>query len=296
MAFENPLLDWQWEELKREVLEEASRTLVGRRFLHVWGPLKPGLQYLKTGRFARDNFGELQMVSDVDPASVHPEKEDLLPVPMIFKDFIYAYRDIEYAREHGIPVDPTIAIRAAHFCADSEDDLVFNGRRDMGLEGLLGVRGRNVLAMGDWDQPGGAYRDVTAAIIVLLEHNFHGPYAMVVSPRTYHQLSVAHRGAAVLEIDPISRLVGAGVFMTVAVPEHAAVIVSTGKQNFDLAVTEDLTVSQMPPVNKNHPFRVHESLALRIKRPEAIAVIEKGAAAAKARPDAAAGGRPRRRK
>ncbi|HXI03674.1 MAG TPA: family 1 encapsulin nanocompartment shell protein [Candidatus Saccharimonadales bacterium] len=275
MSFENPFLDWQWEELKREVLEEASRTLVGRRFLSIWGPLKPGLQYLKTGRFARDHFGELHMVSDVDPNSVQPEREDIVPVPMIFKDFIYAYRDVEYAREHGIPVDPTIAIRAAHFCADSEDELIFNGNADLGLDGLLSVKGRHVIPMGDWNTSGSAYGDVTKAIDILLEHNFHGPYAMVVAPSMYHQLSRAHRGAAFLEIDPISRLIAGGIFMSVAVPETAAVIVSTGKQNFDLAVTEDLTVTYMPPVSKNHPCRVHESLVLRIKRPEAIAVIEK---------------------
>jgi uncharacterized linocin/CFP29 family protein len=275
MSFENPFLDWQWEELKREVLEEASRTLVGRRFLSIWGPLKPGLQYLKTGRFARDHFGELHMVSDVDPNSVQPEREDIVPVPMIFKDFIYAYRDVEYAREHGIPVDPTIAIRAAHFCADSEDELIFNGNADLGLDGLLSVKGRHVIPMGDWNTSGSAYADVTKSIDILLEHNFHGPYAMVVAPSTYHQLSRAHRGAAFLEIDPISRLIAGGIFMSVAVPETAAVIVSTGKQNFDLAVTEDLTVTYMPPVSKNHPCRVHESLVLRIKRPEAIAVIER---------------------
>jgi uncharacterized linocin/CFP29 family protein len=274
MSFENPLHDWQWEELKREVYEEATRTLVGRRFIHVWGPLKPGLQFLKTGRFARDNFGEMAMVSDVDPTSVHPEKEDLLPVPMIFKDFIYAYRDVEYAKEHGIPVDPTIAIRAAHFCADSEDDLVFNGRKDLEMEGLLTVKGRHVVPMSDWSVFGNAYNDVTQAIDILLDHNFHGPYAMVVSPHTYHKLSIAHKGAAVLEIDPILKLCTAGVFMTPALKVGAAVIVSTGKQNFDLAVCEDLTISYMPPVNKNHPFRLHESIALRIKRPEAIATIE----------------------
>ncbi len=281
MAFENPLHDWQWDELKREVVEEASRTLVGRRFLSIWGPLKPGLQYLKTGRFARDRFGELQMVSDVDPNSVQPEREDIVPVPMIFKDFIYAYRDVEYAREHGIPMDPTIAIRAAHFCADSEDDLVFNGNKELGLEGLLTVKGSHAVPMSNWDLAGNAFKDVTRAIDILLENNFHGPYALVVSPGTYHQLSSAHRGAAFLEIDPISRLIPAGIFMSVSVPESAAVIVSTGKQNFDLAVTEDLTLSYMPPVSKNHPYRVHESLVLRIKRPEAIAVIRRAGSAGK---------------
>jgi uncharacterized linocin/CFP29 family protein len=194
---------------------------------------------------------------------------------MIFKDFIYAYRDVEYAREHGIPVDPTIAIRAAHFCADSEDHLIFNGNEDLGLAGLLTARGRHVLPMGDWNVAGNAYRDVTKAIENLLDNNFHGPYAMVVAPRRFHKLSSAHPGASFLDIDPISRLMTAGVFMSVAVPDSSAVIVSTGKQNFDLAVTEDLTLAYMPPVSKNHPYRVHESLVLRIKRPEAIAVVER---------------------
>ncbi|MCK6529002.1 bacteriocin family protein [Myxococcota bacterium] len=272
--FTNPLLDWQWEEIKREVVEEIARTLVGRRFIHIWGPLKPGLQYLKTGRFARDNMGEMGMVSDFDPAASHPEREDLLPVPMIYKDFIYHFRDIHYAREHGIPVDPTVAIRAAHFCADSEDHLIFNGNAAFRQEGLLTVEGRNRVERGDWTRFGQAYRDVTRAIEILLNKNLHGPFALVVSPRIYFQLAQAHEAAPVLELDTIGRLCTAGVFQSPVIPDATAVLVSTGKQNFDLAVTQDASVTYMPPVNMNHPFRVHESLALRIKRPEAICTFE----------------------
>lgn len=272
--FTNPLLDWQWEELKREVVEEISRTLVGRRLIHVWGPLKPGLQYLKTGRFARDIMGEMGMVSDFDPAASHPEREDLLPIPMIYKDFIYSFRDIYYAREHGIPIDPTIAIRAAHFCADSEDHLVFNGHPEFHQEGLLTVEGRNKVPRGDWSAFGAAYKDVTRAIDLLLAKNLHGPFAMVVSPRTYFQVTQAHEHAPTLELDSISRLCTAGVFQSPVIPDRTGVLVSTGKQNFDIAIAEDATITYMPPVNMNHPFRLHESLVLRIKRPEAICTFE----------------------
>ena len=51
-------------------------------------------------------------------------------------------------------------------------------------------------------------------------------------------------------------------------------ILATGSQNFDLAVAQDLTVAYLGPDKMNHPYRVLESVYLRIKRPGAICTLE----------------------
>jgi uncharacterized linocin/CFP29 family protein len=80
----------------------------------------------------------------------------------------------------------------------------------------------------------------------------------------------------VLEIDQIAKLCSDGVFQTHVLPERTAVLVSTGDQNFDIAVAEDLTLSYLGPREMNYAFRVYESLVLRVKRPKAIATIKIG--------------------
>src|SRR5690606_5354050 len=40
----NPLSDEQWAHLKAEIVREARRTLVARRFLGIYGPLGAGIE------------------------------------------------------------------------------------------------------------------------------------------------------------------------------------------------------------------------------------------------------------
>ena len=65
-----------------------------------------------------------------------------------------------------------------------------------------------------------------------------------------------------------------GVFQSTIVGDDRAVIVSTGRQNFDLAVAQDLTVAYLGAEKMNHPFRVFESVYLRIKRHSSICTLE----------------------
>ena len=81
-------------------------------------------------------------------------------------------------------------------------------------------------------------------------------------------------GTGVLEINQVRELVTAGVYQTPALTEHQAVLVSTGPQNMDLAIAQDFVTAFLGPERMNLPFRVLESLALRIKRPESICALE----------------------
>ena len=52
-----------------------------------------------------------------------------------------------------------------------------------------------------------------------------------------------------------------------------SLVVEAGAQNMDLAVGADLRVAYLGNQELDHLFRVLESVALRLKRPEAVAVI-----------------------
>jgi uncharacterized linocin/CFP29 family protein len=77
-----------------------------------------------------------------------------------------------------------------------------------------------------------------------------------------------------MEIEYIRQIITQGVYFSSVIPDGKILVASTGVQNFDLAVAQDLKTAYLGAQNMNHPFRVFETVVLRIKRPGSICVIE----------------------
>jgi uncharacterized linocin/CFP29 family protein len=274
MASGNPLSDEQWKHIQSEVVREARRTLVGRRFIGLYGPLGAGLESVRLEEYGPDKDAEIELVGRHDQDPIVAVSETYVRVPIIYKDFVLHWRDVELSRKLGAPLDASRAIRAAHFVADREDQLLFNGDQRFGIKGLLNVPGRSKVKRGDWTKFGVAYADVVGATEVLLGDNHHRPFALAVSAKDYARLIRLREGQFAPEMDAILRLCDDGVFTSPAIPDGSAVLLSTGDQNFDVAVAEDLSVTFLGERDQDYPFRVYESLVLRIKRPKAICTIE----------------------
>lgn len=270
----NPLTSEQFAHMQAEVVREARRTLVARRFIGIFGPLGAGIESVSLERYGPDKDAELDLIGRADPDPILPLHETYVRIPILFKDFVIHWRDVELSRKLGAPLDASRAIRAAHFVADREDELLFNGDEGYEISGLLNAEGRNTVKRGDWSKYGQAYQDVVAATELLLEHNHHRPFALAVSPRDYARLVRQREGEFAPELDAILRLCDDGVYTSPAVPDGKSVLVSTGDQNFDIAIAEDLSVSFLGERDQDYPFRVYECLVLRIKRPKAICTIE----------------------
>jgi uncharacterized linocin/CFP29 family protein len=129
------------------------------------------------------------------------------------------------------------------------------------------------MPLGDWSQVGTALQTVSAAIERLVEAGFYGPYCLVVSPHLYAKLARFVENSGVSEVGHIRELCTDGVFRTSVLPQNRAVLVSTGPQNFDLAVAQDFRVAYLGAEQMNHPFRVFECAVLRIKRAQAICTL-----------------------
>lgn len=274
MTEKSPLSPEQLEFLQQEIVREARRTLVGRRLIGLYGPLGAGIATVAVEHYGADEDAEIELMGKTDPKPVVGQSEGVLRVPILYKDFVLHWRDVSFAKKLGAPLDASRAIRAAHAVADREDILVFNGDARIGHMGLLNAKGRGSVPRSDWSKFGNAYRDIVRATEVLLAHNHHRPFALAVSAQDYARLIQQREGQFAPELDSIARLCDDGVFNSPTIPEGKAVVLSTGDQNFDVAVTEDLTISYLGERDQDYPFRVYECLALRIKRPTAICTIE----------------------
>lgn len=269
-----PLTAQEWAILDDTVVAVARRILVGRRFLDVFGPLGAGLQNVEYHMFGPTGEAVVSILGEEDANPIQPIMRVYEHIPMIHKDFILFWRDLENARRLGIPLDVGAAAAAAAHVAQKEDDLIMNGNASYNFKGLLTVQGAHHVDTGDWGDAGSAFRSVAAAVQTLIGDGFYGPYAVVVNPVAFAQMQRVYECSGVLEIEHIRQLVQGGVFQTQAIHDRPGVVISLGPQHLDLAVAQDIITGYLGAEGMNHPFRVFETIALRIKRPQAICVLD----------------------
>lgn len=270
---DSPLSESQWKDMDEIVVEMAKRQLIGRRFIDIYGPLGEGVQTVSNDVYDETYEGGISLRGDTLQLS-QPTRRVNLSMPLLYKDFVLYWRDVEQAKTLGMPVDFSAAANAAAQCARMEDNLIFNGLGQFDLPGLMNVKGRLTHIRGDWMESGNAFADVVEAINKLQQMGHTGPYAMALSPELYSLLHRVHKGTNVLEIEHVRELVKDGVFQTPAIKGKAGVIVATGRHNLDLAVAEDFDTAFLGDEQMNHLFRVYESVVLRIKRPTAICTLD----------------------
>ncbi len=274
---DSPLGPRDWDQIDATVVEVARRMLVGRRILPVFGPMGAGIQDVDYDVFTGTGPAKIALHGEEETSLVRAQRRIHENIPLIYKDFLIFWRDIETTRQMGTPLDVSAAAAAASFVAEKEDSLIFTGlaEGDCNYEGLLNAAGRNTLAARDWSQAGNGFQDVVDARAKLLSAGFYGPYAVVVNPTAFSLLHRVYASSGVLEINHLREIATAGVFQTSTIPpEIPGVVLSTGIQNFDIAIGQDLTTAYLGVEAMNHPFRTLESMVLRIKRPGAICTME----------------------
>ncbi|MBI4278988.1 MAG: bacteriocin family protein [Armatimonadetes bacterium] len=290
-----PLSDEQWGQIDRAVTETARRLLVGRRVLPVFGPVGAGQQIVFRDTLAGRSAASVDRWGEGGGEALHVGDRHLVNVPLLYRDFRLHWRDVETSRQSQIPLDTSAAAEAAAAVAMLEDDLIFNGSAAWQQVGLCTASGRQTAPLRDWNVYGTAHRDVANAVGMLQSAGFPGPYALVLSPGLFAAATrpvVGHE----LEIEALRELAADGVFPSVALRDSRAVLLASVPHALDLVIAQDLVTAFLDPDQMNLIFRVVEALALRVKRPEAVCVLEgRGAGAGGRQGGGARQGRGRRR-
>jgi uncharacterized linocin/CFP29 family protein len=270
---DSPLSDNEFAQLDKTVIDAARRQLVGRRFIDLYGPLGRGVQSIFNDIFTENFEAKMDFQGSFD-TNIENSKRVNHTIPLLYKDFVLFWRDLEQAKVLDISIDFSPAANAARDVAILEDQMIFHGAREFDIPGLMNVHGRLTHLIGEWYESGNAFQDIVDARNKLLEMNHNGPFALVLSPELYSLLHRVHRDTNVLEIEHVRELVTDGVFQSPVLKGKAGVLLNTGKNNLDLAVSEDFDTAYMGTEGMNHPFRVYETVVLRIKRPSAICTLE----------------------
>jgi uncharacterized linocin/CFP29 family protein len=269
-----PLTGEEWNRIDEAVIRTARTMLVGRRLAEMLGPLGQGVYSIPFAIFSGRKAAGVDMIADRNDLAVEVDRRGIAQLPIIFKDFKIFWRDVEADRHLGIPLDVSTAAVAAADVAQQEDELIFNGNDDLGLQGLLTAEGRLTVGMGNWQEGGGPLADAVKAVNALISAGHYGPYVMAVNPFLYGQTVRIYGNTGMLELDQLKALLRGNIYPSSAIRENRAVVVATGMQNLNLAIGQDLVTAYTASENMNHLFRVFESVALLIRRADAICTIE----------------------
>lgn len=272
MREDAPLTSEEWEKLDNLVVEVAKKTLAGRRFLSLFGPLGAGVQVVPVDRLGGVTSAAVGFEGEETVEAVELAEREYIPLTTIYKDFVLRWDDLALARQSGGGVDFSPAAAAAFTIARAEDALLFHGQARE--PGLLKAKGRTTVPLGEWETtPGAALEAVLTAWDKLTAAGFSGEFALVLSNNLFAKLHRVNDATGVLEIAQIRELVKT-IIPTPALKGRQGLLIATGPENLDLAIGQDLITAYLGPDGMDHVFRVLESLALRIKRPGAICTFE----------------------
>lgn len=260
----SPFSTEQWAAIDQAVVNAAKSVLVGRKFIPLFGPVGPGTFVVPKDKLVE---GEGDIIGS--------SGKTFIPLNTLYRDFIYPWRDIQFFEENNLPLDLTRVSYAAQLLAAEEDNLLFYGDDARGIEGILNAQGRLEYTISDWKKSS-AYDDVTAILALFRSKYMFGPYVLVVSPELYAALNKVYKDTPYLDSERIEKL-GVKIYTTAVLKGNDGFMVSTGNQNMDIAIGQDMITSFLETTDMNHYFRVLEILGLRVKNPESIvALTQKG--------------------
>ena len=251
-----PFEEHIWEMIDSTMKNSAKSELVGRRLLHIEGPYGLGLKFVP--------MPENEVAEGITSSQV-------LPVLYMYNNFYLDLRDVANYERDRIALDMGPVAEAARWAAKKEDKIIFHGTDSQ--PGLLNIEGSNKLGPSSWESIGTAANDIIKAVTKLDAAGFHGPYSLALSPDRYNLLFRRYPQGNTTELEHIKSIVTHGVFKA-PILEKGGVLIASGSQFASIVVGQDLNVGFIGPAGEKLEFSISESLALRVRVPGSICVLE----------------------
>jgi uncharacterized linocin/CFP29 family protein len=178
--------------------------------------------------------------------------------------FRVSQKALDSALRTGQSIDMPEATKASLDLAVAEEKLI--------SEALL-REGAVRLHLGSWDEPGASVHDVARGVAELARRGYRRPYLLVVSLTRYAKLLSVSEKTGVTDLERVRMLVDE-VVATPAVPDDKVLIVSAVPEVLDVVYGGRSEVDYIGPEDGHHVFRVWSSIAVRVRVPDGLVVME----------------------
>lgn len=260
-----PFGDEFWTSIDRVVNEAASKKLIGRKFLPIYGPLGPGAIGIHTDKSNREEVFEDGVVCTTG--------RKFSEISQIYQDFTILWRDIENNKLNGMPFDYSVISYSSQELAKKEDKIILHGHKGLGYEGLFNAQGSQQLKISDWGKGENPFTDVVKAINMLQDKDIFGEYHLIISHKLYVDLQRIQSGTGITEYKRVSDIL-TDIHRTPLLQNDQAILVCPEIHNMDLVIGQDIKAAYLEQVDLNHHLRIFETLLLRIKNSLSIVVIK----------------------
>ena len=201
---------------------------------------------------------------------------DVVPIPIIHKDFQISERALLASRTRGSDLETTNAAAAARAVARTSEDMVFNGLNikvgGYGVQGLLNKTGRPLQLISNWAAGGTSaetiYSEIQSLISEAEANRAYGPYILYI-PQAY---SGKFRADFKANSDKSlrQRVLDDGLITDIRVsdslPDGNVILIQMTSSTIDLAVASDITTVQWTSGSgMTHFFKTYAAWAPRIK-------------------------------
>lgn len=194
------------------------------------------------------------------------EKVERSVIPL--RDLSYRFRvsqkAIDYAIRTRQPIEMPDAVKASISLATDEEKLI--------VETLL-KEGKLRLPLGKWDEPGTSVIEVARAVSELAKHGYRHPYILVVSLTRYTKLLAVNVKTGVTDLERVKMLVD-DVVPSHVVPDGKALVLSATPEVLDVVYGGNAEVDYIGPEDGYQVFRVWSSIAVRLRMPSGVVVME----------------------
>jgi uncharacterized linocin/CFP29 family protein len=256
-----PFPDEVWEHIDAAVIDAAKPMLTGRRFIDLDGPFGLGMTALE--------LGSEEAIAQADDDQASATISRAASVPMLRKSCHLSARRLAAHLDMGTPLNLAAVEDAAEAVARREESLLYYGQSELGLHGLLTASGSNSAPWSDWNKLDAVLNDVLAAITVLDDAGFIGPYALALPAGPYNNLFRRYENTDLLQIEHLKTLCTNGVYKA-AVDQPVVVDERVGV----MVLGQDMHAGYAGFDGIDYRLFVSESLVLRIDEPRAICVLK----------------------
>lgn len=250
-----------WSRLDEIVVASAKSQLSARRLLDIDGPYGLALKSVPLpDRAAKDSDHNIKAGGT-------------LSVPLIETAFSLGARDLAAFESSGFSLDTEAVAKSAMNMASAEDALIFEGSKELGIEGLLNAKGVQSVKLGSWDEAGAAANDIIKALNTLDTAGFHGPYLLALSPNLHNLLYRLYPQGYQVEMQHVESIVGSSIIKAPGI-KNGGVLLASGKQFASIIIGQDMTTGFIGPEDGRFVFSISESLVPYIRVPSSVCVLK----------------------
>ncbi|MDI3475394.1 MAG: hypothetical protein PWQ79_1405 [Thermococcaceae archaeon] len=186
-------------------------------------------------------------------------KQEYRPIPLLTKKFYVGLRELSDGS-----FDPAVAVKAGELLVKDEEALIVNGLLSAGVKKV---------PLTDWVTTEEALDNLMAALQTAGESS-SGPFGLVINPKRYAKLLRVHEQGGKMLIEVLNKVFRGGIFVTPNVDENKVIVFANTPAVLDIVIGQEVDLKELGPEGEEVAFLASEALALRVKDPSAIVVLE----------------------